>query len=82
MFDPCITLVPYAPNPPDCTGTCEQPVVDLIGQISGQFVAGNVQRWPQAAQPPKVGPVVNLPVQFYIPDWSSTGPSRRCAGGR
>jgi len=37
---------------------------------AGHFYAGNVQRWPQAAQPPRVGPVVNLSVQFYIPDWS------------
>src|SRR5438874_2307793 len=33
----------------------------------------DVQRWPQAAQPPRVGPIVNLPVQFYIPDWSFNG---------
>ena len=70
VFDPCIAMTSYAPNPPDCTGACEQPVVDLIGQITGHFYAGNVQQWPQAAQPPRVGPVVNLPVQFYIPDWS------------
>ena len=72
-FDPCITLTSYAPNPPDCTGACEQPVADLVGQISGHFDAGHVRRWPQAAQPPRVGPVVNLPVQFYIPDWTFNG---------
>ena len=72
-FDPCITLTSYAPNPPDCTGACEQPVVDLLGQLSGHFDAGHTQRWPQSAEPPKVGAVVNLPVQFYIPDWSFNG---------
>jgi hypothetical protein len=71
VFDPCVNLTSYAPNPPDCTGACEQPVADLIStQVNGHFFAGHVQTWPQPAQPPKVGPVVNLPVQFYVPDWS------------
>ena len=73
MFDPCVNTTSYAPNPPDCTGACQQPVVDLIRSFNGHFVAGHVQTWPQPAPPPRVGAVVNLPVQYYIPDWSFNG---------
>jgi hypothetical protein len=72
-FDPCIASTRYAPNPPDCTGGCEQPVANLVGQLSQSAMAGTVQRWPKAAQPPQVGAVVNLPVLFYIPDWRFNG---------
>jgi hypothetical protein len=74
VFDPCIFETSYAPNPPDCTSACQQPVAqlitDLFGQTHSHIVAGNLQTWPQPAQPPRVGPVVNLPIQFYIPDWT------------
>ncbi|MBO0838654.1 MAG: hypothetical protein J2P28_24500, partial [Actinobacteria bacterium] len=72
-FVPCIATTPYTPNPPDCTGACEQPVVNLVGQLGQAAFAGTVQRWPQPAQPPMVGAVVNLPVQFFIPDWRLNG---------
>ncbi|MDQ6772944.1 MAG: hypothetical protein M3024_08150, partial [Candidatus Dormibacteraeota bacterium] len=72
-FDPCIKTEAYTPDPPPCDAACQQPVVTLEAGLNQDVVAGTITRWPRPAQPPKVGAVVNLPVQYAVQGWSLNG---------
>jgi hypothetical protein len=71
--DVCLVRLPYVDSPPDCSGACEDPVVQLAARLNEAAVAGTIKRYPPPASPSNVGPIVNLPVQFFIPDWSLNG---------